>query len=197
MESRSDSLAAELKRLGIFDDYFAFWVQERPSFAARMEWLEKHGASASMGAVHRLHRSPEASEWRMAEAARAQASLSDILPKDMHSQIRRSLLDQRFNATLGELSHAQLMDHLSVEQSKEEMAIKREALKVKKETLALTRERFAVETCEKFLAWYRDAKAREIAESTSTNAEKIAQLRQLYFADVDEMEKSGAVQLPE
>lgn len=63
--------------------------------------------------------------------------------------------------------------------------------------LALSLEKFELECCTKFLAWFRDAKAREIAESNATNADKIARLRQTYFADVDELEKSGAVKLPE
>ena len=40
------------------------------------------------------------------------------------------------------------------------------------------------------------AKAREIADSNAPRAEKIAALRQAYFADVDELEKSGKVVLP-
>lgn len=42
----------------------------------------------------------------------------------------------------------------------------------------------------------RDPKTREIVESNVSNAEKIAQLRQIYFADVDALEKSGSVQIP-
>jgi hypothetical protein len=63
--------------------------------------------------------------------------------------------------------------------------------------LALDQDRFQVQVCEKFLAWFSDAKAREIAESTAGNSEKIAALRKVYFADVDEMEKSGEVNLPQ
>lgn len=112
MESRSDSLAAELKRQGIFDDYFSWWLQERPSFADRMEWLEKHNCATSMGSLHRLHKSPEAAQWRNAEAARAVAAMNEYLPSDMDATIRKALLDQRFNGVLGELSHKQLMDHV-------------------------------------------------------------------------------------
>jgi hypothetical protein len=71
------------------------------------------------------------------------------------------------------------------------------ALKLKEEELQLSRDKFARETCELFLKWSSDKKARAIAESNVTNAEKIAQLRQTYFADIDALEKSGAVKLPE
>jgi hypothetical protein len=59
------------------------------------------------------------------------------------------------------------------------------------------REKFAVATCETFLKWMKDEKAREIAAAPISNSEKISRLRQEYFADVDALEKSGAVVLPE
>lgn len=71
------------------------------------------------------------------------------------------------------------------------------ALKLKEEEVALAREKFARETCELFLKWSSDKKAKAIAESSATNSEKIAALRQTYFADIDALEKSGKVQLPE
>ena len=61
----------------------------------------------------------------------------------------------------------------------------------------LAREKFAVETCKCFLAWFKDAKAREIADSGLSNADKIAALRAEYFKDVDALEASGGVNLPD
>lgn len=63
--------------------------------------------------------------------------------------------------------------------------------------LALAREKFEVQTCERFLKWFSDHKARDIAESKLSNAQKIAALRAEYFADVDELEAAGTVVLPE
>ena len=63
--------------------------------------------------------------------------------------------------------------------------------------LALDRDRFEVLLCEKFLAWFKDGKAREIAESQASNGEKIKALRKAFLADVDELEKSGKVVLPQ
>lgn len=61
---------------------------------------------------------------------------------------------------------------------------------------AIAVEKFQRETCALFLKWFTDEKARSIAESTAPNEEKIAALRKTYFADVDELEKSGGVVLP-
>jgi hypothetical protein len=58
-------------------------------------------------------------------------------------------------------------------------------------------QRIAQQSCELFLKWYHDQKARDIADSGLSNAEKIAALRKTYFADVDELERTGRVQIPE
>lgn len=52
--------------------------------------------------------------------------------------------------------------------------------------LALDRERHETATCEAFLRWYEDKRAREIADSKGMgNAEKIALLRQQMFRDLE------------
>ncbi|MEO7933218.1 MAG: hypothetical protein ABIT76_08685 [Chthoniobacterales bacterium] len=63
-------------------------------------------------------------------------------------------------------------------------------------TAALAREKFEIEACEKILAAVNDAKVRSIAESNVPKAEKIAQLRQEYFADIDALQASGEIELP-
>ena len=68
---------------------------------------------------------------------------------------------------------------------------------LKREELSLKKDVFEVKTCELFLKWFKDEKAREIANSPVTNTEKIAQLRAAYFADVDALDQSGKVIIPE
>jgi len=196
-DSRSDSLAAKLQRAGLLDEYFAWWLQERPAYAERKKWLEKVEMPNSNDAIHNLHRSPEAAMWRKAAAAKAQAAMDAGLPKNIDALIRKSLLDQRFNAVMGELSHKELMDQFILEGETEKLKLKRQELAVKKETLSLAREKFETETCKKFLLWFKDAKAREIADSGMSNADKIAALRAEYFKDVDALEASGGVKLPD
>jgi hypothetical protein len=73
------------------------------------------------------------------------------------------------------------------DQGAEQLRLARERLAQQGAELALARDRFERETCEKFLAWHKDARAREIAEGPASNAEKIAALRKAFFADVDEL----------
>jgi hypothetical protein len=66
----------------------------------------------------------------------------------------------------------------------------------KERELKLAEDKFQIEVCEHFLVWFKDAKAQEIANSSVSNAEKIAALRKEYFKDVDELQASGKVVLP-
>jgi hypothetical protein len=77
-----------------------------------------------------------------------------------------------------------------------ELDLKRQAEARAGAEYKLNRERFEVLVCEKFLEWFRSDKARQIAEGSATNAEKIAAMRTEYFADVDAFEKSGNLVLP-
>lgn len=68
---------------------------------------------------------------------------------------------------------------------------------IETEKLKLNQAKFEVQTCERFLTWFKDERAREIAGSGMSNAEKIAALRAEFFRDVDALEASGEVELPE
>lgn len=67
----------------------------------------------------------------------------------------------------------------------------------KERELRLAEDKSQIAICEYFLKWFTDTKAAAIANSTSTNAQKIAELRKEYFKDVDELQASGKVVLPE
>ena len=56
-------------------------------------------------------------------------------------------------------------------------------LDVKKEEVELTRAKFQRETCELFLKWSADQKAREVTGSNLSYADKIEQLGQTMFGD--------------
>jgi hypothetical protein len=58
------------------------------------------------------------------------------------------------------------------------------------------RRRLENDTCEKFLAWYTDFNARQIAECSLAKEEKIKLLRQRFFADVDAAEREIGARIP-
>ena len=131
LESRSDSTAAALQRAGCFDEYFAWCRASRVSYAKRLAWLMKHGVKASIGSIHRLHRSPEAGVWRVAEAKKDQESFAKNLPEDIKGTFRNYLLQARFNEVMGELTHKELMDHTENEYTEEILALKKRAQDLK------------------------------------------------------------------
>lgn len=79
----------------------------------------------------------------------------------------------------------------------EYLRLAKETARAKGKKLELDVARFEVVVCERFLDWFTDDKARGIAESKASNAEKIAALRKAYFADVDKLAKENPLQLPE
>lgn len=83
---------------------------------------------------------------------------------------------------------------LSMKENKGRLEI--EKFNLDKEKVQISRKKLQEDQIKQFLIWFKDQKARDIAESGVSNAEKIQQMRQTYFADVDEMEKSGQVQIP-
>lgn len=69
--------------------------------------------------------------------------------------------------------------------------------RTRQEALRLARDQFERETCELFLKWRADQESNRIAEMNMPNEERIKLLRRHWFKDVDELEKSGTVKLPE
>lgn len=78
------------------------------------------------------------------------------------------------------------------EQRAELIRLKRDELKVKQRLATVAEMKIG----ELLLKAAQDARAQEIAGLDCSKAEKIELLRKHYFADVDALEKSGALQLP-
>lgn len=95
-------------------------------------------------------------------------------------------------ATMAEDSRRNL--DLQEVSGKTKAAQKDRQLNQKDRDFALAREKFVTESCEKIMLAARDPKTREIVEDSKlTNAEKIAAIREKYFADIDAVK----VELPE
>jgi hypothetical protein len=128
-----DSLESELQRQGRFDEYFAWRAVQRPSPAQILKQLKSWGIKASKSAIYRLHSSGSALVWRVQEANKAKEALGKILPKDLEQSVRDALLRQRFDATLGDLTHKQLIDHLEVQIAEQKLELQERNLEHEKE----------------------------------------------------------------
>lgn len=88
-------------------------------------------------------------------------------------------------------------DTRKAKQKDHELKLAARRAETAEQALALEREKWVVICCEKILAAATDAKAQAIAaDSGLSNGEKIARLRQTYFADIDALQASGKVVLP-
>lgn len=158
----------------------------RKSFAHARRQLAEDGLMVSGRAL---------SEWHSWYRRKSKLELGNNRVLQALEWYRRN----RPDATPEEIRRAQLMA-LSLQAEAEDD--KKLQLAVAKETgkdldRDLDKAKFEVATCERFLKWYGVRQARSIAESNLSNADKIAKLRREFFADVDALEASGEVELPE
>ena len=140
MDSRSDSLAAELIRRKLFEKYFSWCAEERPAYARRVEWLHTNGVSTSIASVHRLHtKASEALPWRVRAASEGRAAYDKTLSQDIRGEMRQLILDQRFDEILGGVDHDQLMDHAHIDLAEQTLEEKRKSRELKQEALDLAK----------------------------------------------------------
>jgi hypothetical protein len=95
-------------------------------------------------------------------------------------------LDEKGNPTgyqLGDLVDA-LAKVRSLELDTHKTRLKEIEVGQKSEVIALEKTKFQRQTCELFLRWFDDKRAREIAEGKGTKDTKVAELIQLWFGDM-------------
>ncbi|NQT94311.1 MAG: hypothetical protein HQ559_16245 [Lentisphaerae bacterium] len=126
---------------------------------------------------------------RLAESLGGSASekLKSILAGKLYPLLASLSDPEELNKLVKAVQTVTLAERLELQRHQEER---------RDEALQMERDRFERETCQMFLRWRKDERAAEIADSAATNADKIAALRQAFFADVDALEKSGTVELP-
>lgn len=156
---------------------------------------------ASRHGIHGLTQQQLSAFWRWLDGRKA------VVQMNADAEQFRGEFAREAPAATAEQIHIKTVDYLRMKGLREDdrkllafavtEARKALVLEQNEQKLAMERERTEVITCRLFLKWFRDARTREIAESNVSNAEKIAQLREFYFSDVDALEKSGEVQLPE
>jgi len=155
------------------------------SLSDTLKWLREDGLQTSSGALSLF-----LSWYRLQQRLAVNESTVSQLLEDM-KQNDPTLTQQQL-----EQAGQAFFSKLAIEQE-DSLTWKRiQDAKLKLGLLQLNREKFEVQTCETFLKWFSDKNARDIAESNIPNADKIAALRQTYFKEIDELEKSGSVEIP-
>lgn len=166
------------------------------SLAKGVQWVrEQHALETSVSSLSRFYQKKSREEWQ------------DMLLKTSAStKLWIEKADQQLPQTSRGLANNLIQKAAELQMSGApvtmleplvEMSMKIIEQMDRSASVQTDRAKFEVRTCELFLQWMRDERAKKIADSDAPNSEKISQLRQTYFADVDELEKSGEVQLPQ
>jgi hypothetical protein len=124
--------------------------------------------------------------------ARRRSVLTGARTSGPLSKKEQSAIDQSNRALVKERANEVLQNP---ESKAEDLAMFLDAL-LKFDRMQFDREKFAVATCELFLKWVKDEQAKAIAAAPISNAEKIRDLREHFFADVDALQASGEVVIP-
>jgi hypothetical protein len=78
------------------------------------------------------------------------------------------------------------------DQEREKMGLRKKVLDQRDQVIELSRQKFRRETCELFVKWSADERAKKVVESRANNAEKIEQLGRVMFGDDWEDPKEAA-----
>jgi hypothetical protein len=206
-----DQTRSKIMRLP-FEDRMAFnrMVRDRYKASVLAKWLADHGIpNVNAQNISKYRHSKHYKQWlreeadmdrereeteramRLAEALGGCASqkIKSILAGKLYL-FGRNLADpddlKQFVAAFNSVTNA------------EELELKNRQVQQRDRQIEIREKEFERRTCELFLDWVKDKFAREIAENAALdNAAKIEALREHYFADVDAMQKSGKVVLPE
>ncbi|HMP83912.1 MAG TPA: hypothetical protein PKA41_14530 [Verrucomicrobiota bacterium] len=138
-------------------------------------------------------------------------SRADSLPAGKQNEVLDTIVtlvgEEMIQARLGGAPMIALLDPLDrlltsqgmktkAEFEREKIELRKQAEARSQEKLRFEREKWVAESCRKILAAATDQRAKDIAEMSVTNEEKIRMLRAEYFKDVDALEASGEVKLP-
>lgn len=115
MKIRSDSTYAELTRLGLLDEFFAFVATSAPSYDTMRQWLSERGLRASLAALHNLI-TYHMRQWRVQQAINSSSSEKLELPEDIDQKTRDQIRGLKLDLAMSEISVDQQLTLIRLEQ---------------------------------------------------------------------------------
>ncbi|MEY4377274.1 MAG: hypothetical protein RJB26_1824 [Pseudomonadota bacterium] len=135
------------------------------TLAETRAWLAADGIRTSLRALSEFH------SWY---ALRAQLSRNESAVEALMTQLRSEQPD--WTPEQVEQAGQSFFTALALQQQDPKAWAMTQQVQLKRQQLALDREKFQRETCELFLQWSQDERAKAIANSPSSHAEKLDQL---------------------
>ena len=147
------------------------------SYAAAQKWLAAHGLKISVTALQGFYNSMDMRlRYASLQAAQSAETARTELPADIKQATKDRIAQHKFELAFMNLGAEQRLQLIQIQQHEDGIALKRGKLD-------LEREQFQRDTCALFVKWNADQRAKDIAGSTATNADKIEQLGQLMFGE--------------
>lgn len=142
------------------------------------KWLDGYGIKASSNALQTFYHSLD---MRLRYASLQAAQLSEEkTPADIEAKTKERVAQTMFELAYLPLAENQKLQLIALQQNKEGMQGNYE---LKKAKLDLDRQKFQRLAVKKFMDWYEDKTAREIATSNMSQADKIEKLGQAMFGE--------------
>lgn len=123
VKPRSDSLAANLSRLGIIDDFFAYLVAQSPSYDDMRAWLSERGVSTSIGALHNLI-SYHYGTWKYQQAIAAAKDSASDLPDVDPDTMKKRVAAMKCDLVMSTLTAQQQLAVWKLDQAERDLALR-------------------------------------------------------------------------
>ncbi|HWD20502.1 MAG TPA: hypothetical protein VHB20_14615 [Verrucomicrobiae bacterium] len=142
------------------------------SLQAVCNWLREDGVETSTGALSQFY-----SWWQLRrQCEQNEAAVEGLL--ESVKELGITATSEQLQA-LGQA----FFTKKAIEQQDSKQWFNAQRLALKKEELLIDRQKFQRETCQLFLEWAEDQRARDIAAGAASNSEKIAKLGELMFGE--------------
>jgi hypothetical protein len=163
--------------LRVLDQYFG----EEPVTPQNLSEWRHGGYRRWLDRIEEVERIRDLSEYALKLGAAAGGNITDGSAAIAGGKIM-AYLEAAEGEDLSDAIFA-LAELRKTDQNKEVLALRRKAMDQRDAVIDLARQKFRRQTCELFLKWYDDKRAKDIVESRSSNAEKLEQLGQTLFGE--------------
>ena len=173
------SLWQQLELAGCTLEFCSQFFNDKLSYPEAQKWLVEHGIKISVKAISGFFNSLDMRMRYAVKESEVSATRADgELPADIDKLTRDRIKQHKFELAFTNLSEAQRLQLIQIQQNEDAMAGNYE---LKKAKLDLDRERLNRLIIKHYMDFYADKKSREILESPVSNADKFEQLGLHHF----------------
>lgn len=175
-------------------EFCSSFLNNEMSYPEAKKWLEGHGIKVSTTALQGFYNSMDIRlRYASLQAAQSAETAKAELPADIAEATRERIAQHKFELAFMNLGEQQRLQLIQLQQNEDAM---RGNLTLKKARLELDREKFERSSIELYLKWRKDRKMEELADSSLSQADKIAAMRKAAFRDVESLMASGRLNIP-